>query len=59
MDVYALVCWSLTDNIKPRKNFFTYKTELKNLKKGDPVFLETITGEEKMGVFVKYLEKYR
>jgi len=57
IDVYALVCWSLTDNVKPRKNFFTYKTELKNLKKGDAVFLETITGEERMGVFVKYLEK--
>lgn len=55
--MYALVCWSITDGIKPRSHFFTYKVELKNLGKGDVVLLENTNGEDRMGVFLTYMEK--
>ena len=55
--MYALISWSITDGDKPRKNYFTYKTDIKNLQKGDVVLLEHKDNDVKMGVFVRYLEE--
>lgn len=55
--MYTSICWSITDGVKPRKNYFTYKTDIKTFVHGDVVLLENSLGDPIMGVFVRYLEK--